>query len=73
MVGAVVSEFLAADRGLGFFLQKALGLLRMDVGFAIIVAMWSIGVLFFYGMTLLESWAIHWHVSRRTRRKGAVS
>jgi NitT/TauT family transport system permease protein len=73
MVGAVVSEFLAAERGLGFFLQKALSLLRMDVGFAIIVAMWTIGVLFFYGMTLLESWAIRWHVSKRAGRKGQVS
>ncbi len=69
MTGAVVSEFLAADRGLGLFLQKSLSQLNMELGFAVIVAMWTIGIMFFYGMTLLESWAISWHVSQREQRK----
>jgi len=65
MTGAVVAEFLAADQGLGLFLQKALSQLNMALGFATIAAMWVIGLAFFYGMTLIESWAIRWHVSRR--------
>lgn len=65
MTGAVVSEFLAADRGLGLFLQKSLAQLNMELGFATIFAMWTIGLLFFYGMTMIESWAIRWHVSKR--------
>lgn len=68
MTGAVVAEFLAADRGLGLFLQKALSQLNMALGFATIAAMWVIGLSFFYGMTLIESWAIRWHVSRRGGR-----
>lgn len=70
MTGAIVSEFLAADRGLGLFLQKALSQLNLELGFAVIVAMWTIGIMFFYAMTLLESWAVGWHVSQRGRRKG---
>jgi NitT/TauT family transport system permease protein len=69
MTGAVVAEFLAADRGLGLFLQKSLSQLNMALGFATIVAMWVIGLSFFYGMTLIESWAIRWHVSRRGGRR----
>lgn len=65
MTGAVVAEFLAADRGLGLFLQKALSELNMALGFATIMAMWVIGLSFFYGMSLIESRAIRWHVSRR--------
>jgi NitT/TauT family transport system permease protein len=65
MTGAVVSEFLAADRGLGLFLQKALSVLNLGLGFATIFAMWTIGMLFFYGMTLIEARVIHWHVSQR--------
>lgn len=68
MTGAVVAEFLAADQGLGLFLQKALSELNMALGFATIVTMWVIGLAFFYGMTLIESWAIHWHVSKRGGR-----
>ncbi len=69
MTGAVVAEFLAADRGLGLFLQKALSQLNMALGFATIATMWVIGLTFFYGMTLIESWAIRWHVSRRGGRQ----
>ncbi len=69
MTGAVVAEFLAADRGLGLFLQKALSQLNMSLGFATIATMWVIGLSFFYGMTLIESWAIRWHVSRRGGRQ----
>lgn len=66
MTGAAVAEFLASDRGLGFFLQRALSQLNMALGLATIMSMWVIGLAFFYGMTLIESWAIRWHVSKRT-------
>lgn len=73
MTGAVVSEFLAADRGLGLFLQKALSVLNVALGFATIIAMCTIGIAFFYGITLLESLVIHWHVSQRgEERQGAL-
>jgi len=65
MTGAVVAEWLAADKGLGLFMQKALSELNMALGLATIVAMWVIGLSFFHGMSLFESRAIHWHVSRR--------
>lgn len=71
MTGAVVSEFLAADRGLGLFLQKALSELNLALGFATIVAMWTIGIAFFYGMTFIESRLIRWHVSQR-REEGVM-
>ena len=71
MTGAVVSEFLAADRGLGLFLQKALSELNLALGFAAIVAMWTIGIAFYYGMTFIESRLIRWHVSQR-REEGVM-
>ena len=69
ITGAVVSEFLAADRGLGLFLQRALATLNMGLGFATIAAMWTIGLALFYGMTWIESRLIHWHVSQRREDK----
>jgi hypothetical protein len=39
---------------------------------ATIVAMWTIGIAFFYGMSWVESRAIHWHVSRRGARREVV-
>jgi len=69
ITGAVVAEFLAADQGLGLYLQKALSELNMALGLAAIALMWVIGQACFYGMSLLESRAIRWHVSRRGPRR----
>jgi NitT/TauT family transport system permease protein len=69
ITGAVIAEFLAADRGLGLFLQKALATLNLGLGFAAIIAMWTIGMVLFYGITVLESRLIHWHVSQRGEDK----
>ena len=72
IIGAVVAEYIGGNRGLGYYLILSLDSLQMDVGMAIMVAMTTIGLAFFFGMTLLESVAIPWHVSKRraTRRGG---
>ena len=73
IIGAVVAEYIGGNRGLGYYLILALDSLQMDVGMAIMVAMTTIGLVFFFGMSLLESVSIPWHVSKRrvTRREGA--
>jgi NitT/TauT family transport system permease protein len=72
MVGAVVAEFLAAERGLGFFLQKAASFMRTELGFATIAAMWTIGLALFFGISLIESLTIPWHVSKRGGPQGQL-
>jgi ABC-type nitrate/sulfonate/bicarbonate transport system permease component len=44
----------------------------MDLGMAIMVAMTTIGLAFFFGMSLLERVSIPWHISKRraARRDG---
>jgi NitT/TauT family transport system permease protein len=71
IIGAVISEFLAGDKGLGYYLLIVLGDLRTALGFAVIAAMASVGLSLFYGMTLLESLLIPWHASKRITRRGA--
>lgn len=65
IIGAVISEFLAGDKGLGYYLLIVLGDLRNALGFAVIAAMASIGLSLFFGMTLVETLAIPWHTSKR--------
>jgi NitT/TauT family transport system permease protein len=72
VIGAVVSEFLAGDKGLGYYLLIVLGNLKMALGFAVIASMATIGLSLFFGMTLIESLTIRWHVSKRSAgRRGA--
>ena len=64
-VGAVVSEWIGGDAGLGYYLQIATGDLRTDISFAVIIMLAALGLTLFYAVTLFESKLIPWHVSQR--------
>jgi NitT/TauT family transport system permease protein len=65
MIGAVVSEFIGGNSGLGYYLIVALDHMQVDVGMAIMVAMTTIGLGMFFSVAGLESLLIPWHVSKR--------
>jgi NitT/TauT family transport system permease protein len=70
-VGAVISEWIGGDAGLGYFLQIASGDLRTDLAFAIIVVLAGLGLSLFYAVTFLERRLIPWHISQRiAQRRG---
>lgn len=62
---AVVAEFVAADRGLGYLLQQYNGQLETPMVFAIIVLLSIIGLVVYYLVELVERLVIPWHVSQR--------
>ncbi len=62
---AVVAEFVAADRGLGYLLQQYNGQLETPMVFAIIVLLSLIGLAVYYVVELIERLVIPWHVSQR--------
>jgi NitT/TauT family transport system permease protein len=62
---AVVAEFVAADRGLGYLLQQYNGQLETPMVFAIIVLLSLIGLVVYYAVELVERLVIPWHVSQR--------
>lgn len=65
VVGAVVGEFVGADRGLGYILLVANSNLQTALLFATIVVLTALGLLLFYAIEVLEYFMIPWHVSRR--------
>ena len=65
IIGAVVAEFIGGNQGLAYYLILTMNNLQTDLGIAIMVAMTTIGLAFFFGMHTLESLAIPWHVSKR--------
>jgi NitT/TauT family transport system permease protein len=65
VAGAVVGEFVGADKGLGYLLLVTNSNMQTSLMFATIVALTIIGLIFFYIIQLLESLMIPWHVSQR--------
>ena len=62
---AVVAEFVASNRGLGYLLLEYNGNLETAMVFAVILVLSAIGLLVYYAVELLEKLAIPWHVSQR--------
>jgi NitT/TauT family transport system permease protein len=62
---AVVAEFVASDRGLGYLLLQYNGNLDTPMVFAIIVLLSLIGLAVYYLVEIIERIAIPWHVSQQ--------
>jgi NitT/TauT family transport system permease protein len=67
VAGAVVGEFVGADKGLGYLLLVTNSNMETALMFATIVALTIIGLVFFYAVEFLETLLIPWHVSHRVR------
>jgi NitT/TauT family transport system permease protein len=62
---AVVAEFVASDRGLGYLLLEFNGDLNTPMVFGIIVVLSAMGLALYYAVELIERLTIPWHVSQR--------
>jgi NitT/TauT family transport system permease protein len=67
VAGAVVGEFVGADKGLGYLLLTTNSNMETALMFATIVALTMIGLVFFYAVEFLEAFLIPWHVTHRIR------
>lgn len=63
---AVVAEFVASDRGLGYLLLQYNGQLDTPMVFATIVLLSLIGLAVYYVVELIERIAIPWHVAKQS-------
>jgi len=67
VAGAVVGEFVGADKGLGYLLLVTNSNMETSLMFATIVALTFIGLTFFYIVEYIEKLLIPWHVTHRVR------
>lgn len=65
VIGAIVGEFVGADRGLGYLLLIASGRIDTTLLFGTIIVLSLLGIVAFALVDLLERLAIPWHTSRR--------
>ena len=69
---AVVAEFVASDRGLGYLLLQYNGQLDTPMVFATIVILSLIGLAVYYAVEIVERLAIPWHVSQQATARDAT-
>jgi NitT/TauT family transport system permease protein len=69
VAGAVVGEYVGADKGLGYLLLVTNSNMQTALMFATIVALTFIGLVFFYLVEFVESLLIPWHVTHRVREE----
>ncbi|WP_342360924.1 ABC transporter permease [Terrarubrum flagellatum] len=65
VVGAVVGEFVGANSGIGFVLQRSIGNFELPTMFAALVILALIGVILFWIVDLCERLVVPWHASHR--------
>ncbi|MBV9171308.1 MAG: ABC transporter permease subunit [Chloroflexi bacterium] len=65
MIGAVVSEFFNAQRGLGVDLSNNIQVAKMPIAWAAIVAAALLGLLLFALVSMVERALLPWHISFR--------
>lgn len=64
-VGAVIGEFVASNRGLGYVLIQAVGSMSTDLAFAAVIIVSTFGVTVWYVAELVEKKCLPWHASQR--------
>jgi NitT/TauT family transport system permease protein len=70
---AVVAEFVASDKGLGYLLLQYNGNLDTPMVFATIILLSLIGLVVYYVVELIERFTIPWHVSQRPAGDEAIA
>jgi NitT/TauT family transport system permease protein len=70
---AVVAEFVASDKGLGYLLLQYNGQLDTPMVFATIVLLSLIGLAVYYAVELLERITIPWHVAKQSAATETLS
>jgi NitT/TauT family transport system permease protein len=65
VVGAVVGEFVGANSGIGFVLQRSIRNFELPTKIAALVSLALISVILFWIIDLIERFTVPWHASQR--------
>ncbi len=67
VIGAVVAEFVAAERGLGYFIQFSTSFFKISQGFAALAILVVISLTFFRLIVLLQRVLVPWSLPKSER------
>jgi NitT/TauT family transport system permease protein len=64
VIGAVIGEFVSADKGLGYLVQQASSVLNTKQLYAALVCLALVGIILFSVVRVVEWWAMPWRRKR---------
>lgn len=67
LIGEIVGEFVASQKGLGFVILSAQGMFRTDRVFAAILILSAMGTALYYAVEFAERKLLPWHASHRSQ------
>jgi NitT/TauT family transport system permease protein len=67
VVGAVVAEFVAAERGLGYFIQFSTSFFKINQGFAALLILVTISLIFFQAIGIVQRIFAPWSLPKSER------
>ncbi|RFA28423.1 ABC transporter permease [Alkalilimnicola ehrlichii] len=67
IIGAVVAEFVAAEKGLGFFIAFSTSFLRIPQAFAALIVLVTLSLLLFQVIALVQRWLFPWSLPKESR------
>jgi NitT/TauT family transport system permease protein len=65
VIGSIIAEFIASDKGWGHMLVQASGNLDTTIMFAVLLVLALVASALFYTVAFLERFFISWHASQR--------
>lgn len=65
VIGAVVAEFIGADKGLGYLILSSSGNMRTALMFGMLVLLSLLGILCFYAVVIVEKLLSPWYLSSK--------
>lgn len=72
VIGAVVGEFVGADRGLGFLINLARGMYDTPLVFVAILTLIALALTLYGSVSALESWVLSWGRARQESVTGPI-
>jgi NitT/TauT family transport system permease protein len=67
VIGAIIAEFVASDKGWGYLLVQASGTLDTTIMFSVVIILAVVASALFYVVGFAEKFFVSWHASQRTR------
>jgi NitT/TauT family transport system permease protein len=64
IIGAVVAEFVSAERGLGYFVQFSMSFFEIPQAFAALIFLSLTSLVLFRAISLLQSWLFAWSLPK---------
>lgn len=66
VIGAVVAEFVAADAGVGYFIQFSTSMFRLPQAWAGLIVLAAMSLLLFQAIVLVQKWLFPWSLPKST-------